>query len=46
MAWPGWGFWTGSHSLPPVPLRMKNGGRPFTVPAWRSSRSGSSALVK
>ena len=46
MAWPGWGLRAGSHSLPPVPLRMKNGGRPLTVPAWRSSRSGSSALVK
>src|ERR687893_106625 len=38
MAWPGWGFWTGSHSLPPVPLRMKYGGRPLTGPAGGDNR--------
>ena len=45
-AWPGYRFAAGSHSLPPWPVRMKYGGSPVTPPACRSSRSGSSALVK
>ncbi len=45
-AWPGRWSLAGSHSLPPVPSRTKNGGRPRTLPAWRSSRSGISPLVK
>ena len=46
IAWAGCGCCTGSHSLPPVPLRMKKGGSPATTPAWRSSRMGTSLPVK
>ena len=45
-AWFGCGCCSASHSLPQEPLRMKQGGRPFTTPACKSSRIGMSPLVK
>ena len=44
--WLGGGLATVSHSLPPVPSRSRYGGFPRTTPACRSSRTGTSALVK
>jgi len=46
LAWWGWRFVTGSHSFPPWPLRTSHGGAPLTVPACKSSRTGTSPEVK